>query len=210
MLELIVTGVGLGMAVAAPVGPMSLICVRRTLDQGAAAGLLAGLGIALADGLYGLIAAGGFASLSGLLVSLTAPLQLAGGLFMLWLGRGMLKRPPPLDATRAVTASPLGGVAVTFGLTLANPATIMSFIGMFASLGVAGDQAGSLVVAGAVFLGSALWWTLLISLISLIGKLSGGRAITRAAPWIGRASALAIAAYGGVAVWRGLVGLVGS
>jgi putative LysE/RhtB family amino acid efflux pump len=203
LLALVAKGMGLGLAVAAPVGPMSMLCIRRTLDHGPGAGLAAGFGIALADGLYGLIAALGFTSLAGVLVAIGGPLQVVGGLFLLWLAWRMFRAPPPV---RAATARPsrFGAVGSTFALTLTNPSTILSFVGMFAGLGVAGDRLGSLAVAGGVFAGSILWWLVLIGAITLAGRLAGERLTAAASPWIGRVAALGIALFGLVALWHGV------
>jgi threonine/homoserine/homoserine lactone efflux protein len=164
-----VLGLALGLAVAAPVGPMSLLCIRRTLAGGFAAGLLSGLGVATADALYGAVAAFGLAALTGLLVGQQAALRLAGAVVLVYLGVDTLRaRPAPAPA---VGGTRLAGLYVsTLALTLTNPTTILSFAALFASLGPGGDDRDAstapAMVLG-VFLGSALWWLILTGGIAL-------------------------------------------
>lgn len=161
----------LGLAVAAPLGPIGALCINRTLELGFRAGVAGGLGTAVADALYASLAAFGFAAFSTWLALVDLPLRLAGGLFLLWLGwKGL--RPRPVAAAASVGARDLAGtIAATFLLTLTNPMTILSFAAIFAGLGLAGAQgrAGAALVVAGVFCGSMLWWILL----------SGGVALAR-------------------------------
>jgi len=154
-----------GFILAAAVGPMWVLCLRRTLAFGRAAGLASGLGIAAADGLYGAVAAFGLTAVSAFLLAWQFWIGLAGGVFLLWLGfRMLLAEPPALgSAAGERPGSHAAAFASTFALTLANPPTILAFAAVFASLGLtsgAGWIAATQVVAG-VFLGSAAWWLLL-------------------------------------------------
>ena len=162
---------GLGLAVAAPLGPIGALCISRTLERGFWAGVAGGLGTALADAIYASLAAAGFAAFATMLASVEAALKLAGGAFMLWLGWKSL-RPAPMRAAASVAAKGLlATTAATFALTLTNPMTILSFAALFAGLGLAsasGPINAALVVLG-VFAGSLLWWVLL----------SGGVALAR-------------------------------
>jgi putative LysE/RhtB family amino acid efflux pump len=186
----------LGLAVAAPLGPIGALCISRTLDRGFAAGVAGGLGTALADALYAALAAMGFAAFASVLDTIALPLRLAGGAFMLWLGwRTLAPRPAPAAAS-APARDLAGTTAATFALTLANPMTILSFAALFAGLGLAssaGLVAATLTVAG-VFAGSMLWWI----------ALSGGVALARHrlppafATWVSRASGGILIAFG---VW---------
>jgi threonine/homoserine/homoserine lactone efflux protein len=190
-------GLLIGFSIAAPVGPIGVLCIRRTLADGRAAGLASGMGAATADAIYGAVAGFGLTMVSGLLLGQQGWLRLLGGLFLLYLGaRTALARP----ATQAVRVS--GGVglagayASTLGLTLTNPATILSFLGIFAGLGLAntagrGYQDAALLVLG-VFLGSALWWLLLSGGVSLLRARLGARALV----WVNRGSGALIAAFG--------------
>jgi threonine/homoserine/homoserine lactone efflux protein len=198
-------GMLLGLSIAAPVGPIGALCIRRTLADGRLAGFVSGLGAATADGFYGAVAAFGLTVITDALVARRDWLQLVGGAFLLWLGlRTLLARPAERAAeTRPVSRRGLAGMyASTLALTLANPATILSFIAIFAGLGVASDAAGNdgdaaLLVAG-VFAGSALWWFIL----------SGGVGLLRARVTTNRLQ-LVNRVAGGVIVAFGVVALVG-
>lgn len=162
-LEVLGKGLVVGLAVAAPVGPIGLLCIRRTLTNGRLAGLASGFGAAVADGFYGFLAATGFA-LSGLLLSHGTIMQVGGGLLLLALGAGTfrkgLARRAAKNGAELKRASAIGAFASTFVLTVANPSTILSFVALISALGVGGGPAAAgpyLLVAG-VFLGSALWW----------------------------------------------------
>lgn len=164
MMESLLKGLVLGFSVAAPVGPIGLLCIQRTLMHGRLAGFLSGLGATTADALYGAVAAFGFTLLTDFLISQQRWLQLAGGLFLCYLGmKTLLAKPADREAT-AQGKGLWGMYLSTLFLTVTNPLTILSFAAMFAGLGVAAsaNSAGSAVqmVAG-VFLGSALWWSLL-------------------------------------------------
>lgn len=166
MPQLFVKGLAFGFALAATVGPMWLLCFRRTLAQGTLAGFVSGMGIAVADGIYGAIAAFGLTAASGFLLAQEYWLGLAGAAFLGWLGlKALLAKPVPLDATPegAPPRSLAAAFGSTLGLTLANPPTILAFAAIFAGLGLSaspGYAAAALIVAG-VFLGSAAWWVIL-------------------------------------------------
>ena len=163
-MESLIKGLVLGFSVAAPVGPIGLLCIQRTLMHGRLAGFLSGLGATTADALYGAVAAFGFTLVTDFLVSQHRWLQFAGGLFLCYLGiKTLLAK--PADRTATAQGQGLWGMYLsTLLLTVTNPMTILSFAAMFAGLGVAASahSTGSAVqmVLG-VFLGSALWWSLL-------------------------------------------------
>lgn len=163
---LFLKGLAFGFVLAATVGPMWVLCFRRTLASGTLAGFVSGMGIAVADGLYGAVAAFGLTAISGFLLQQQRALALVGGAFLLYLGaKALLARPAALDGgpSGAPPGSLSAAFASTLGLTLANPPTILAFVAIFAGLGLgsSGDfAAASLVVLG-VFLGSAAWWVIL-------------------------------------------------
>lgn len=162
----------LGLAVAAPVGPIGVLCINRTLERGVAAGVAGGLGTAVADALYAALAAFGFAAFSAALSFIDVPMRVLGGLFMLWLGVKGLRARPADRAASTGHRSLLGTVATTFALTIINPATIITFAAMFAGLGLAetsGWVSASVVTLG-VFLGSMLWWVILSGGVAFVGK----------------------------------------
>ena len=156
-LELLGRSMLIGLAIAAPVGPIGLLVIRRTLEQGQLAGLAAGMGAALADALYGAIGVLGLGSLASLLASQARWLQLLGGLALVALGAHSLRTAP---IAAAAPAALLGAVLTTFGLTLTNPLTIASFAAMSAALDpqAAATPAGALTLVVGVCAGSALWW----------------------------------------------------
>ena len=156
-------GLLFGFLLAATVGPMWVLCFRRTLAQGALAGFVSGMGIAVADGLYGAVAAFGLTAISGFLLQHAYWIGLAGGAFLVYLGVRILLSDPATNGNKEQKLSYSRAFLSTLGLTLANPPTILAFVAIFASLGLVSNAdyaAASLVVLG-VFLGSASWWVLL-------------------------------------------------
>jgi threonine/homoserine/homoserine lactone efflux protein len=191
----LLTGGAVGFSIAAPVGPIGALTIRRTLAQGRLIGFLTGLGAATADSLYGAVAAFGLTAVTDLLLGQARWLRLGGGLFLLYLGARAFRAPvAPLDQTPRA-AGLLAAYASTFALTVANPTTILSFIGIFAGLGLRGAAQGyvgaSLFVLG-VFLGSALWWLLLSGFVARLR----GRLQTPALRRVNRLSGALIAAFG--------------
>jgi len=197
---LFLEGIVIGFAIAAPVGPIGVLCIRRTLAEGRVSGLVSGLGAATADALYGAVAALGLIFVAEFLMGGQAWLRLVGGAFLLFLGvRTFLARPAERAAPDARSGLP-GAYASTFFLTLTNPTTILSFAAIFAGLGVAGDANGDalsamLLVLG-VFLGSATWWFVLSGATSLFRT----RLSVRGLRWVNRISGTVIAAFGVLAV----------
>jgi threonine/homoserine/homoserine lactone efflux protein len=195
-------GIGLGLAIAAPVGPIGLLCIRRSLTQGQWIGLATGLGAATADGLYGTVAGFGLTAVSALLVAQAVWLRLIGGLFLCYLGiKAILSKPPEAGAELS-PQSLWTAYGSTFLLTLTNPATILSFIAIFAGLGIVDAERSWLSSAAlviGVFLGSALWWLGLSW-----GVASFKRMLTPAILiWLNRLAGMAIFAFGVVALgWR--------
>ncbi len=172
-LDALIKGFVVGVAVAAPVGPIGLLCIRRTLADGRIAGLATGFGAATADAVYGVLAATGLA-LSGLLLS-HATLMTAGGALILGaIGLATLRKAFTSGNGRAVSDvryyGTLKAFGSTFALTIANPMTILSFVALIAGLG-AGSTTGALgpllLVIG-VFLGSAAWWLGLVHLTVVV------------------------------------------
>lgn len=161
--ELFLKGLAFGFVLAATVGPMWVLCLRRTLAHGAAVGFASGMGIAVADGLYGAVAAFGLTAVSGLLLAHSFWIGLAGAAFLLYLGVKALCAKPSADRSEEKGTGVTGAFLSTLGLTLTNPPTILAFAAIFAGLGLvstANYAAAALIVLG-VFLGSALWWLIL-------------------------------------------------
>jgi|SRR5579884_749627 len=160
--NMLARGFAIGFAVAATVGPICLLCIRRTLAGGVAVGLATGLGAASADAVYGAVAGFGLTAVAQPLVAQAAWLRGAGGLFLVWLGWRTLRSRAVSRAERAAVSGLAGAYASTLALTLANPVTILSFAAIFAGLGAGGSGfAGALSLVVGVFAGSAGWWLVL-------------------------------------------------
>ena len=164
-------GLVIGFSIAAPVGPVGVLCIRRTLANGRCAGFLSGLGAASADALYCCVAAFGLTSVSGFLVDQQLLLRPVGGAFLLYLGFRIFRERPD-ERQAAISGTSYGGLAraysSTFLLTITNPLTILSFAAFFAGLGLieTGYVPAAVLVLG-VFSGSTLWWLLLSGGVSL-------------------------------------------
>jgi len=186
------SGLALGFSIAAPVGPIGLLCIRCTLTHGRLNGFLCGLGAATADAIYGAIAALGLSAVTSFLLGTQTWLQLGGGLFLVWLGWKTLRAPPPVPRAPAAGAH-VGGYFSTLVLTLANPMTILSFVGIFAGLGAtAGGARPAVWLVLGVFLGSAAWWLVLSAAAGWLGDRLGQGGLRT----VNLASGLIIAAFG--------------
>ena len=176
-IALIMTGVLFGFFAALPIGPVNLICIRRTLQSGSFNGFVSGLGAALGDGLFACITGFGFTALIQLIVGYRDLLQLVGGLLLLFFGIRTFYSPPPrfdekLAANENGTSSYVRAMASTFALTISNPATLFGFTAFFTTLGgLAGGNlsffSASFVVLG-VYGGSTLWWLTLTTVVGLL------------------------------------------
>mgnify|MGYP001294604504 CR=1 FL=1 len=186
-LTLFLRGLAIGFSIAAPVGPIGVLCIRRTLADGRAFGLASGLGAATADAIFGCIAGFGLTFASTFLVNQQKWLKLLGGAFLCYLGLKTLLAKVEDWPGVAKGKGLVHAYASTFFLTLANPMTIISFAAVFSSLGMAApaasySSAGTLAVR--VSLGSALWWLVLsVGVGALRKKLapSGLRLVNRIA-----------------------------
>jgi threonine/homoserine/homoserine lactone efflux protein len=200
-LATLLRGLIIGFSIAAPVGPIGVLCIRRTLADGRAMGLAVGLGAATADAVYGAIAGFGLTAVSSLLVRQQGILRPVGGLFLCYLGVRTFMARPADRAARAGGAGLIGAFTSTFGLTLTNPATILSFVAVFAGLGIAGAgswREATILVAG-VFIGSALWWLFLSGAVSALRS----RLDVSALRWVNRLSGVVLVTFGVAALaWR--------
>jgi threonine/homoserine/homoserine lactone efflux protein len=198
-LPIILKGIIMGFSIAAPVGPIGVLCIRRTISNGRLSGLVSGLGAASADGLYGCVAAFGLTFISSFLVSQQFWLRLIGGAFLCYLGVKTLVSHPAEQAASASSTSIWGDYLSTFFLTVTNPMTILSFAAVFAGMGLAAagggyDTAGLLVLG--VVMGSALWW---LCLSGIVGKFRQ-KFNTTGLVWVNRISGLIIIGFGLVAI----------
>jgi threonine/homoserine/homoserine lactone efflux protein len=200
---------GIGFLVAAPVGAMALLCMQRTLARGRASGYATGAGIATADALYASVAAFGLTALTGALTGAQGWVRLVGGAFLVYLGvRAMLSKPRTRAEEDGAGVPLLGVYASAFGLTLANPQTIIAFAGIFAGAGLVVAGGGwtlpAVTVAG-VFAGSLAWWLVLVTVTGALREKIGERVLV----WVTRVSGVAIAVLGVSAMWMGVAALVG-
>jgi len=200
-------GFVLGLAVAASPGPIFFLCVRRTLLQGRLAGLFSGFGVATADAFYAAIATFGVAALTTAFVSGRRPLAVVGGAVLVGFGlRILFERRREVEAAASPTGRGLAWAYVsTLGLTITNPATIISFAALAATLGLGtdGSFAGPALVVAGVLLGSAAWWCILVLAASLLRA----RLTPAVVRGISVFSGVAIAALGILAVISAFSGL---
>ena len=200
-------GFVLGFTIAAAVGPISLLVIRRTLAEGQRYGLVSGMGVATADATYGAIAAFGLSAITDVLVNARQVLGLVGGVFLVWLAWRTI-RSTPIEAATVTTARRgyVGAYLSILGLTFANPMTILSFGALFAGLGVTSGATGdaALVVLG-VLLGSTTWWIVLTTAVATLrGRITPG--------WLHRinvVSGIIIGAFAIVAIASVLVPVAG-
>ncbi len=196
-MTLFLKGLIVGLSIAAPVGPIGILCIRRTLANGRAAGFVCGLGAATADAMYGAAAGLGLTVIASLLVGGQQWLRLVGGLFLLYLGIRTW-RTAGQGGTPSITSDTRGGLLAayisTLALTLTNPMTILSFAAIFAGLGVAAGAryASAAALVAGVFCGSALWW---FTLSTAVGTLRHHLS-TSGVQWISRGSGAIIAGFG--------------
>lgn len=191
----------IGVSIAAPVGPIGLLCIQRTLAYGGRVGFVSGLGAALADGCYGAIGAFGVAAVTQFFVAMTTPLAIGGAIFLSVLGVRTWRAEPARDASpNRDAASGWRAFSSVFALTLTNPATILSFVAVFATLGgaAATTTSAALIMVVGVTVGSALWWLLLALAVSSLRQRIGQRALRA----VNRASGAFLLAF---AAWQALV-----
>jgi threonine/homoserine/homoserine lactone efflux protein len=194
-ISFLVKGLIIGFSIAAPVGPIGILCIRRTLSDGRVSGLVSGLGAATADAIYGSIAGFGLAFISNFLVGQQVWLRLIGGLFLCYLGLKTFFSEPVKQTAQAKGIGLVGAYVSTFFLTLTNPMTIISFAAIFTGLGLAGTggnygAAGVLVLG--VFTGSALWWFILSGSVGFLREKFNIHGLL----WVNRISGAIITGFG--------------
>jgi threonine/homoserine/homoserine lactone efflux protein len=199
MIHVLLKGIAIGFSIAAPVGPIGVLCIRRTLSEGRASGFVSGLGAATADAIYGCIAGFGLTFISSFLIGQQAWIRLFGGLFLCYLGISTLLASPAEEPASAGKSGIVSAYGSTLLLTLTNPLTILSFAAIFAGLGVAdtsGDYGTAMTLVLGVFVGSGLWWLLLSGIAGALRT----RFNTRALLWVNRISGIVILAFGLIAL----------
>jgi threonine/homoserine/homoserine lactone efflux protein len=193
-------GFVIGLTVAMAIGPMSVLTMRRTIAHGQLYGLVSGLGIATADATYGAVAAFGLTAVTAALVGARTALGLVGGVFLVWLAiRTLRARPAANAATTATEDRPglPGAYLSTYGLTMTNPMTILSFAAIFAGFGLGGGRPlDAVFLTVGVFLGSSLWW---VALTTVVGGLRS-RLTPAVLAWVNRVSGAVLLGFGVLAV----------
>lgn len=205
----------IGVAVAAPVGAMGVLCIQRTLERGWRAGVVTGTGIATADAIYGALAAFGVAAVSAALVAAQTPLRLVGGAVLVFVGvrsmaqagRRTADTAGSTDASPGVPApkdSHVGLYASAVGLTLTNPMTIMAFGAIFAGAGLSAEPTvlAALLATLGVASGSLAWWLVLTSGVALARHGIGEQLVM----WVTRGSGVVVAGFGLAAIGSALLG----
>lgn len=186
----------MGFSIAAPVGPIGVLCIRRTINNGRLSGLVSGLGAATADGLYGCVAAFGLTFISSFLVSQQLWLRLIGGGFLIYLGiKTLLSKPAEKAAVVSSDSTIAGDYLSTFFLTVTNPMTILSFAAVFAGMGLAvtdGGYISAVLLVLGVVIGSALWWLCLSGIVGVFRQKFNSTGLI----WVNRISGLIIVAFG--------------
>lgn len=193
--DYLIKGFIIGFSIAAPVGPIGVLTIKRTLTEGRISGFVTGMGAACADAAYGAVAGFGLIAISSFLMSQDFAIKLVGGLFLVYLGvKSFLSKPATQEAS-VVSKGLLNNFISTFFLTLTNPSTILSFIAIFAGLGLASsaaDSFSSIAIVFGVFMGSALWWYILSSIVSFFRhKITSERLV-----WVNRLSGLVLGSFG--------------
>jgi threonine/homoserine/homoserine lactone efflux protein len=192
---LLLKGAGIGFAVAAPVGPIGMLCIRTTLERGRVAGFAAGLGAAVADAIYGTIGVLGVTAISGYIEAQRFWLELGGGIFIVGFGIHLaITKPNIQNGNEEIPVNLFADFMKTLLLTLANPATILTFMAIFAGVpgaGAASMSAVPIIVLG-VLLGSAAWWLFLSQGVGVIRHRISERALT----WMNWAAGALLVAFG--------------
>ena len=193
-LTFLIRGLAIGFTIAAAVGPISLLTIRRTIAHGRWYGFVSGLGVAAADASYGAVAAFGLTALTSILVGAATALSLVGGAVLVWLAiRTLRARPAATPASTEDRPGLPGAFLSIYGLTMTNPMTILSFAAIFTGIGLAGRGGveAALLTLG-VFLGSSLWWVVLTAIVSRFLRRITPRILT----WINRISGAMLLGFG--------------
>jgi threonine/homoserine/homoserine lactone efflux protein len=183
-----------GLIIAAPVGPVNVLCIHRTIEKGWRSGVLSGLGSALADTIYGGIAGFSISLVIQFLIREEFWIRLIGGIFLMGIGAVYYCKPPRSFEGREDVSSSNSDLISTFLLTATNPTTVLSFLAVLATLGLGRQRPlwqTSYLVAG-IFLGSMIWWTVLATGVNLLRS----RITDNSMRWMNRVAGIAIGGFG--------------
>lgn len=192
--ELLIRGLIAGLIIAAPVGPVNVLCISRTLTKGRAAGLISGAGAAAADAFYGSIAGFGISLVIQFLLREQFWIRLVGGILLLLIGISYYFKPPRKLTQQAQEETGHSDFVSTFFLTLTNPTTVLSFLAVLAGLGMSQARASwlTLVLVLGIFSGSLLWWIILVTAVNRLRDRFNDRAML----WMNRIAGVAIGGFG--------------
>lgn len=194
-MDIFLRGLVIGFSIAAPVGPIGVLCIQQTLANGRLAGLVSGLGAASADGIYGIIAGFGITFISSILFSQQSWFRLFGGLYLCFLGFRAFTSKPEILVSQGQNKGLLGIYISTFLLTLTNPMTILSFAAIFAGFGLPQGHsdftAAALLVLG-VTTGSAIWWLTLSQIVGILRERFKPQRIA----WVNKISGVVLISFG--------------
>jgi threonine/homoserine/homoserine lactone efflux protein len=204
LIPYLLKGLIIGFSIAAPVGPIGILCIRRTITSGRLHGFLSGIGAATADAFYGSIAAFGLTFISDFLIHQKIWLGMIGGLFLCYLGITTLLSKPSQNSPRFSSDNLINAYGATFLLTLTNPLTILSFAAIFAGFGlvkVSGTYNSAALMVLGVFLGSSCWWFLLSMVTGVFRKRINFSMLI----WVNRFAGLLIFGFGVTAIFSMLL-----
>jgi threonine/homoserine/homoserine lactone efflux protein len=200
--SLFIKGLLVGFLIAAPVGPVNVMCVRRTIMHGRLVGLVSGMGAATADTIFGAIAAFGLSFVYDMMMTERFWLGLGGGVLLLVMGIRTLLAEPPRATDTVDPPNLLGDYTSTLFLTLTNPVTILSFLAAFTAVGVAADLGEPIglddwILLLGVFTGATSWWLLLTEVVASFH----GRIPLTLLRWTNRIAGVTILAFAVVVLW---------
>lgn len=204
VVSVFVKGLIAGFLIAAPVGPVNVMCVRRTIVHGRVVGIVSGLGAAAADTFFGAIAAFGLTFIHDLLMRERFWFGVVGGALLVVIGLRTLAATPPQQKKGEEETDPtglLGDFTSTGFLTLTNPVTVLSFLAVFSAFGVQSGErslADSWLLLLGVFLGSSLWWLLLTTTVGLLRDRFNREGLR----WANRIAGVVILAFAAVVLWN--------
>lgn len=211
-LFLFVNGYLLGLSVAAPIGPINVLCIQQSLTHGFRAGFAVAVGCASADASYAAVAAFGLTAISSVLVAQQQGLRLVGALVLAWLAYRAFSRGPAREgeAGQGSQSDAPGfrkSVATTYGLTITNPLTIVVFAALFAGVGIEelgtdGSAAKAGILVAGVFTGTISWMLLLAGISEFVRS----RARDGFLKWANRAGGAILLAFAGWLLWQFLKG----
>jgi threonine/homoserine/homoserine lactone efflux protein len=195
-------GIGLGVAIVLPLGPMKILCLRRVVAFGAVAGGVTAAGVVSGDAIFVAVAALGLTSVSATLQAVAPALRLLGGIALFYLAVRALRRQPPVTELQLGRSRVLSMYVGTVGLTLSNPTTIIMFTTVLLSAGglEAIGQAGGGLIAAGIIMGSAVVWSIFTSAAVFAGR----RLAAPSLVWLNRTAGVLLLYFGIGALWAGL------